>query len=51
MEGDKPAKKTFKAYPIGYAHIGVAEVRTGDDKARLLLGSRNATAVGRSAFL
>lgn len=27
-EGDKKAKKTFKAYPIGYFHINIAEVRT-----------------------
>ena len=27
VEGDKPAKKKFKAYPIGYFHIDIAEVR------------------------
>src|ERR1700761_5939389 len=25
-EGDKPAKKKFKPYPIGYFHIDIAEV-------------------------
>src|SRR5215210_747647 len=31
-EGDKPAKKRFKAYPIGYFHIDIAEVRTEQGK-------------------
>ncbi len=26
VEGDKPAEKRFKAYPIGYLHIDIAEV-------------------------
>ena len=28
MEGDKPARKKFRQYPIGYFHIDIAEVRT-----------------------
>src|SRR5215218_6916327 len=28
MTGDKAAKQKFKAYPIGYFHIDIAEVRT-----------------------
>src|SRR6202051_580880 len=28
VEGDKPPKKKFKAYPIGFFHIDIAEVRT-----------------------
>jgi len=28
VEGDRPAKKKFKSYPIGYFHIDIAEVRT-----------------------
>ena len=28
MDGEKPAKKKFKKYPIGYFHIDIAEVRT-----------------------
>src|SRR6185295_4266731 len=28
VEGDRPARKKFKAYPIGYFHIDIAEVRT-----------------------
>lgn len=26
VEGDRPAKRKFKSYPIGYFHIDVAEV-------------------------
>jgi len=32
MEGDKPQKKKFKPYPIGYFHIDIAEVRTEEGK-------------------
>ena len=32
VEGDKPAKKKFNSYPIGYFHIDVAEVRTEQGK-------------------
>jgi transposase InsO family protein len=35
VEGDKPAKKTFKAYPIGYFHIDIAEVQTAEGKLYL----------------
>jgi RNA-directed DNA polymerase len=28
VEGDKPAKKKFKSYPIGFFHIDIAEVQT-----------------------
>ena len=35
VEGDKPAKKKDKAYPIGYFHIDIAEVQT--DEGRLYL--------------
>ena len=36
-EGDKPAKKKFKAYPIGYFHIDIAEVRTAEGKLYLFV--------------
>ncbi len=36
VEGDKPKKK-FKRYPIGYFHIDIAEVRTGEGKIRLFV--------------
>ena len=37
MEGDKTGRKTFKAYPIGYFHIDIAEVRTGEGKLYMLV--------------
>jgi len=36
VEGDKP-KKRFKRYPIGYFHIDIAEVCTGEGKIRLFV--------------
>jgi transposase-like protein len=36
-EGDKPSKKKFKAYPIGYFHIDIAEVRTEEGKLHLFV--------------
>ncbi|OSQ49370.1 IS481 family transposase [Thalassospira alkalitolerans] len=35
VEGDKPVKKKFKSYPIGYFHIDIAEVRTAEGKLYL----------------
>jgi transposase InsO family protein len=35
--GDKPAKKTFKAYPIGYFHLDIAEVCTEEGKLYLFV--------------
>ena len=35
--GDKPARKPFKAYPIGYFHIDIAEVRTEQGKLHLFV--------------
>jgi len=37
VDGDKPAKKKFKRYPIGYIHIDIAEVRTGEGKLYMLV--------------
>ena len=37
IEGDKPAKKRFAAYPIGYFHVDIAEVQTGEGKLRLFV--------------
>jgi transposase InsO family protein len=34
-EGDKPSKRKFKAYPIGYFHIDIAEVQTAEGKLYL----------------
>lgn len=33
--GDKPGKQAFKAYPTGFFHIDIAEVRTGEGKLSL----------------
>ena len=37
LEGDKPAKKAFKAYPIGFFHIDIAEVQTAQGKLYLFV--------------
>ncbi|GAB5468492.1 MAG: IS481 family transposase [Rhodospirillales bacterium] len=37
VEGDKPIKKKFKGYPIGYVHIDIAEVRTAEGKLYLFV--------------
>src|SRR4029078_6244332 len=36
-EGDKPAKKRFKSYPIGFFHIDIAEVQTAEGKLYLFV--------------
>ena len=35
--GDSPEKKRFASYPIGYFHIDLAEVQTGEGKLRLFV--------------
>jgi hypothetical protein len=37
VEGDKPEKKKFKSYPIGYFHIDIAEVRTEQGKLHMFV--------------
>ncbi len=37
IAGDKTSKKLFKRYPIGYFHIDIAEVRTGEGKLYLFV--------------
>ena len=37
VDGDKPAGKAFKAYPIGYFHIDIAEVQTAQGKRYLFV--------------
>src|SRR5918992_281712 len=37
IEGDKPEKKRFKPYPIGYFHTDIAEVRTEEGRLYLLV--------------
>ena len=63
IEGDKPSKKKFKSYPIGYFHIDIAEVRSGEGKLYLFVAidrtskfafcqlAETATRVTASAFL
>src|SRR4051794_27054016 len=40
IEGDKPAKKKFKSYPIGFFHIDIAEVQTAEGKHGLPAGTQ-----------
>jgi transposase InsO family protein len=35
--GDKPAKMKFKAYPLGYFHVDIAEVQTAEGKLYLFV--------------
>jgi transposase InsO family protein len=63
VEGDKPTKKAFKPYPIGYFHIDIAEVQTAEGKLYLFVAIdrtskfafvqlvESATRVTASAFL
>jgi hypothetical protein len=37
VEGDKPDKRQFKRYPLGYFHIDIAEVRTEQGKLHLFV--------------
>ena len=37
IEGDKPQKKRFATYPVGYFHIDIAEVRTEQGKLYLFV--------------
>ena len=37
IASDKASKKPFKHYPVGYFHIDIAEVRTGEGKLYLFV--------------
>ena len=37
VEGDKPGRRKFKVYPIGFFHIDIAEVQTGEGKLCLFV--------------
>jgi len=39
VEGDKPKRKKFDSYPIGYFHIDLAEVRTAEGKLYLFVAT------------
>ena len=63
IEGNKPTKEAFKAYPIGYFHLDIAEVQTAEGKLYLFVAIdrtskfafvqlvNSATRVTASAFL
>ena len=40
---DKPVKKRFKTYPVGYFHIDIAEVRTAEGKLYLFFTNQSAS--------
>ncbi len=37
VDGDKPKRSRFKAYPIGYFHIDIAQVSTEQGKLHLFV--------------
>lgn len=37
VEGDRPAKRKFKTYPIGYFHVDIAELRTEQGKLHMFV--------------
>jgi IS30 family transposase len=37
VEGEKPAKRTFKTYPIGFFYIDIAEVQAAEGKLYLVV--------------
>ena len=37
VDGDKPARRTVKAYPLGYFRVDIAEIRTEQGKLYLLV--------------
>src|SRR5260221_1503234 len=41
--GPKPSKKKFKAYPIGYFHIDIAELQTAEGKPSALVAPTKGT--------
>ena len=63
VDGDKPAKKKFKSYPIGFFHLDIAEAQTAEGKLHLFVALdrtskfavvqlvEQATRVTASAFL
>lgn len=46
VEGDKPGKRKFKAYPIGYFHIDIAELRTAEGRLYLFVASDFSVSIG-----
>jgi hypothetical protein len=48
IEGDGPAKKKFRQYPIGYFHIDIAAVRT--EQGKLYLSTAPASSLARNCM-
>ncbi len=40
VEGDKPDKRKFKSYPIGYFHLDIAEVQSAEGRLYLFVAIR-----------
>lgn len=38
VERDRPRRQEFKRYPIGFFHIGIAQVQTAEGKLLLFVG-------------
>ncbi len=51
VEGDKPPKKKFKSYPIGYFHIDIAEVQTAEGKLYLFVATDRTSKDRTSKFI
>lgn len=49
--GDEPGKQAFKAYPIGFFHIDIAEVRTGEGKLYLWVAIDRSSATTTTATI
>jgi hypothetical protein len=37
IDGDKPKRRKFKRYPMGYFYINIAELRTNEGKLHLFV--------------
>lgn len=51
VDGDKPPKKKFAKYPIGYFHIDIAEVRTEEGKLYLFVAIDRTSKFAYAALL
>ncbi|NYD89107.1 hypothetical protein HD841_000876 [Sphingomonas melonis] len=38
IEGDKPKRRLFKRFPLGFLHMQIAEVQTAEVKLYLFVG-------------
>jgi hypothetical protein len=51
IEGEKPSKKKFRTYPIGFVHIDIAEVRTEQGKLFLFIAIDRTSKLGFARVL